>query len=205
MKLLKQTLTNFLCLLLLSIAGLACSKKDEPAPTTKNEITFNGKTHTFITALMGNFGFKDNIRFGTPTHQIFDVMQADDVILVDNDGRFVDLKNTEYLIMYGLFVPEAASLPVGTFTYISHENDQNLQPKQLQEKYNGKYYFSSAWIHFDLNGNNKLEPGEYLKVVGGKITTSGTEADFTIDYDWVFNDGKTLKGRYKGDVTWYRH
>jgi hypothetical protein len=82
----------------------------------------------------------------------------------------------------------------GTFNYVDNNNDGSLNESQLEAKYKNKSVFADAKVYIDTNGNRILSDETPLKATGGSIKVSGSGNTYTLEYNLILENGKTLKG-----------
>lgn len=180
--------------LMLGFATTSCTlfDKDDPKPQPEsNQIEYNGTKYTLEKSLMINYGALS--LYGTQdTHFNHDFYIADGNINYQ-DGQVEEI-NGAFAVFTELVSAGATKFNTGTFNYIDDDNDGSLSESQLEAKYKNKSVFADAQVYIDTNGNRQLADETPVRATGGTVKVSGSGNTYTLEYNLVLENGKTLKG-----------
>jgi len=162
----------------------ACKKDVEPnTPEPSATFTFGAETVTLTSGEVNNFGA---LGFDNPTHWNYDFFINGSTA----SGR--DAWLYAELISSG-----STSFNTGTFTFMDVNNINSAADIA------GKNLFSNAYIWIDTNGDEVEDENEFFEVTGGTITVSGgTNNNYTIEYDVIFNSVFSVAAKYTGTFTY---
>jgi hypothetical protein len=194
-----KTTFNFLKLstlaFVLTFASTSCSlfeKNDDPKPKPDaNQVEYNGSKYTLEKSLMIDYG-PLSLYGDDDTHFNHDFYIADGNIAY-NDGEVTEIQGA-FAVFSELVSAGATKFNTGTFNYIDYNNDGSLNESQLEAKYKNKSVFADAQVYIDTNGNRILSDETPIKATGGSIKLSGSGNTYTLEYNLVLENGKTLKG-----------
>ncbi len=167
------------------LIGIAVSCKDNeesvPVPALTNAVEYNGKSFHLLDGILfdnGAFGLEAN----NTTHY------NQDIALVNGEIKQVngvyDEDNVTAGIWIELYSPGSSSFKTGTFTFISENN-------MTESATANKFFFTNAsFLAIEEQGY------VYLKATGGTVKVSGTANNYTLEYDLVLEDGKSLKAAF---------
>ncbi|WP_207434262.1 hypothetical protein [Sabulibacter ruber] len=167
----------------------ACSDDDdEVSPDTENRIEYNGASYTLKSGVVIDYGVTGD----EDTHYNYDFMVTDG-ILPDTEEIF-EIPNAKISVYAELLSPGADAFEVGTFTFV-----QDVNAAQNRDK----HVFEYVEVVVDSNNDNMLDmDDDYLEVTGGTIKVSGSNNDYTVEYNLTLDGGKTVKGNYSGDFNY---
>ncbi|MEN7550380.1 hypothetical protein AAG747_20850 [Rapidithrix thailandica] len=168
---------SLLCSLLLIFALSSCSKKD-PDPV-KNEITVDNQTYSLLDGYIIDYGAYD-------MHYNFDFYIGDS----DYDEDKEDFVDPSMIIYIELFSPGTTEFKAGTYEFIASSNSSVDRE--------GKHFFEFGV--FATKGESEL----YVEGGTVKITKVTSEHYFEIHYDLILENGKILKGDYRGELTYFK-
>lgn len=194
----KRNITNLnwsALILLFSFFAVSCQEDDDNPVTPTNETEYNGTKYSMDEGLImdyGEWGFYGQ----TATHYNYDFLITNGSIGYNNGD--VEEINGSIAIIAELYSSGASKFNTGTFNYINSDNDGSLNESQLEAKYKDKFVFSDAGILLDTNGNKELfdDLQSAILVTGGTIKVSGTEPNYTIEYNLTLQNGQTAKGSF---------
>lgn len=160
---------------MVGLIGATSCKKDAEGPV--NQATIDGKAYTIKKGLAVDYG-----AYGT-THYNYDYYLTDDANLTTGSEQV----NGTILIYMELFSSGATEFRTGTFSYNSSTDIE------------GQNFFRFADVLVDANNDNILDDTDtYMEAIGGTVTVSGTNPNFTVAYDLSFPNNKKLVGSYTG-------
>ncbi|MCC9166928.1 hypothetical protein [Pontibacter harenae] len=213
MKKASYTFRTLLCLLLAGFTFVSCSKDDDEdtTPSLNNQIEYNGTTYNIQTGIIedwGSVGLSDGdedlyISNDNVTHYNYDVSITDGTLQANSDGELENVGATVF-VYAELLSPGTTNFTTGTFSYIEYEDD--LTQEQIDAKYNNKSFFEDAYIVIDANGNGTLDASDASSIAyatGGTITVSGSNNNYTVDYNLTLDNGRTIVGSYSGDFQYF--
>jgi hypothetical protein len=179
--------------IMLGFLATSCDPKDKdktPEPET-NQIQYNGTKYTLEKSLMIDYGAL-SLYGSQDTHFNHDFYIADGNIDYQN-GQVQEIAGA-FAVFSELVSAGTAKFNTGTFNYVDNNNDGSLNESQLEAKYKNKSVFADAKVYIDTNGNRILSDETPLKATGGSIKVSGSGNTYTLEYNLILENGKTLKG-----------
>lgn len=170
---------KFQRLLLLTILSgclffISCNKDDGDDPVA-NQVTFDGTAYVLVDGLIYDYGSGSPSR-GTSTHYNYDFYISDDQIVDGETGV-----NATILIYAELFAAGSTGFSTGTFTYTD---------RSMTGSTDGNNFFDYAQVVFP-NGTIHMASS-------GTITVSGTEPNYSLDFNLNFPNSVKLTGSYTG-------
>jgi hypothetical protein len=130
------------------------------------------------------------------THTNYDFYVSDGDIEYGNDD--VEEIEGSLAIWAELVAPDASDFKTGTFNFVDNDNDGSLNNAQKEAKYKDKFVFPSAKVYIDTNGNGILSDDTPMQTTSGTIKVSGSQPNYTIEYNLTLANGKTVKGKFAG-------
>jgi hypothetical protein len=179
--------------IMLGFLATSCDPKDKeknPEPET-NQIQYNGTKYTLEKSLMIDYGAL-SLYGSQDTHFNHDFYIADGNIDYQN-GQVQEIAGA-FAVFSELVSAGTTKFNTGTFNYVDNNNDGSLNESQLEAKYKNKSVFADAKVYIDTNGNRILSDETPLKATGGSIKVSGSGNTYTLEYNLILENGKTLKG-----------
>ena len=181
--------------LMLGLLTTSCDPKDkdkDPSPAPENnQVEYNGTKYALEKSLMIDFGALS--LYGTQdTHFNHDFYIANGDIQYQN-GQVQEIAGS-FAVFTELVSAGTTKFNTGTFNYIDDDNDASLNESQLETKYKNKSVFADAQVYIDTNGNRILSDETPLKATGGSVKVSGSGNTYTLEYNLILENGKTLKG-----------
>ena len=179
--------------IMLGFLATSCDPKDKdktPEPET-NQIQYNGTKYTLEKSLMIDYGAL-SLYGSQDTHFNHDFYIADGNIDYQN-GQVQEIAGA-FAVFSELVSAGTTKFNTGTFNYVDNNNDGSLNESQLEAKYKNKSVFADAKVYIDTNGNRILSDETPLKTTGGSIKVSGSGNTYTLEYNLILENGKTLKG-----------
>ena len=179
--------------IILGFLATSCDPKDKdktPEPET-NQIQYNGTKYTLEKSLMIDYGAL-SLYGSQDTHFNHDFYIADGNIDYQN-GQVQEIAGA-FAVFSELVSAGTTKFNTGTFNYVDNNNDGSLNESQLEAKYKNKSVFADAKVYIDTNGNRILSDETPLKATGGSIKVSGSGNTYTLEYNLILENGKTLKG-----------
>jgi hypothetical protein len=169
----------------------------KPEILTKNKVEYNGEN-----LLLNSAGFVDyslrTLYGNTSTHKNVDFYTIDGSFVTNKTGSLLDIRG-KTVVFAELNSPNLNLIEEATYTFIDDSKDGTLNDKELKEKYEGKYFFSNAYLIKGSLSASLLTFNENIDVVSGTVKVSGTKPNYLISYDLLLEDGKTVKGSYAGN------
>lgn len=167
-----------LCLSLLSLSISSCSDKNENATPEEqggNQATYSDQHYSLNAGAIS----KNGIQAGHFNYSffLFELGSESDPVV-------------PLTIFMDLFSPSMENFKGGTFHYLS--------PEATQEDTQGQYYFNQAYVVRNFNRDQE-NADEVAFVQSGTIKASGADSHFTLEFDLILDNGKTLKGHYDGE------
>jgi hypothetical protein len=129
------------------------------------------------------------------THRVNHFYFANGNIDYNNTTKNVEEINGSFAVFSELASAGAAEFNTGTFNYVDASNDNSLNDTQLEAKYKNKSVFSDVEVYIDTNGNGLLGDEIPVEANGGTIKVSGSNNNYTLEFDLTLTNGKTLKGK----------
>ncbi|TKB98843.1 hypothetical protein [Pedobacter cryophilus] len=177
----------------------SCEKDNSNSTLTNNNVTYNNLQFKITKGIFIDYGA--SCYYGnTNTHYNYDFFITDGDFISDANGNLIDVKGDiviyAYLESFG-----KDSFKTGTYTCIDSSTDNELNDTQLKTKYENKSFIMDAYVITDENAKESLSTGKQVLVKSGTITLAGIQPNFTITYDLILLDNKTVKGSYKGDFS----
>ena len=184
---------KFILLLAISSAFLmGCEKDDDDEKSGNNTVVYNGTTYTIKDGLVNDYGAFDPIDQGENTHYNYDFVVVDDELVQYTEDGYTfweaDTTNASIFYIYAeLFSPGTSSFQTGTFTFKDYE-------AATAENIDGEFFFTDAYVGFVKYGDDE----EGYEATGGTIKVSGSNLNYTIEYDLTLPNSKTAKGSFSG-------
>lgn len=187
--------TKQLLFVLLSFTILFAScEKNEMADLEISTLEYNGQKHTLASGAI--LSTQSSSMFGaTPTHKKYDFYTTDGDFVTNSAGEFLNISGS-VVAFAELNSPNSTEFQTGKFEYIDSSQDFKLSQEALKAKYEGKSYFSYAYIIAETKNNALLNFSNKIDVESGTITVSGLKPNYTIEYTLVLENGKTAWGKY---------
>ena len=175
---------------------LSCEKNYLNSTVTNNNIAYNNLNYKITRGIFIDYGA--SCYYGnTNTHFNYDFFSTDGAFISDTNGNLTDVKGSivvyAYLESFG-----KESFNTGTFTFIDSSKDSELNDTQLKTKYENKSFIMDAYVITGENVSQSLSSGKQVLVKSGTINLTGAQPNFTITYDLVLLNNKTVKGSFKG-------
>lgn len=181
---------RFLVFFLLLTASLSSCKEYDteiapaPAAVITNSVELNGKAYNFVDGLIFDYGpFFLGSRY---THYNYDIAIVDAEINL-NDEEY-DYTKASAVLWVDLFSPGTTGFKTGTFHFID-------KASMTESNTATKYFFNFAFF-----GASEGNGYTYLEATGGSIKVSGTANNYTLVYDLILSNGKSLKGSFKSNL-----
>ncbi|UII25341.1 hypothetical protein LVD15_18820 [Fulvivirga maritima] len=153
----------------------SCGSDDDGDTATANgTIEIGDDSYTATSGIMEDYGVEG-------THYNIDFTVSDGT-LNTTSGRY----SGSFMIYAELYAP-GDSFSTGTFSH-------NLSPED------DEYYFKSAYISVDANGNEILDEqaDDYFFATGGSITVSGSGDNYSLTYNLTMSNSSTMTGTVSG-------
>jgi hypothetical protein len=184
-------------MLAIIVGFTACSKDDPTEVDTTNTIQYDGTTSTLKTGALVDFGASPY--YGSAnTHLNYDFYVTDGAIIANSAGELDDIKG-KIGVWVWLESPGATSaFKTGTYNFIDGSNDSSLSDAQLRTKYENKFFIAGSSLYINTNVNTSFDDTatQEIEIKSGSVTVSGTKPNYTITYDLVMENNKTIKGNY---------
>jgi len=186
-----KKIMNLKSLLLLILAGvfLMSCNEDEDDNTPEDVITYDGVSYAMKDGVIYDYGAATP--YIVPTHYNYDFVITDASLVKktesDGDTYWSIGDETTFGVYIELYSPGTSSFKTGTFEYLEWHDDVT------QADFDGKYFFSDAEVIL-ISNNTEIE----YEATGGTVKVLGSGLEYTLDFDLVLNNGKTLKGNYSG-------
>ena len=189
--------TIFFLIALLSL--FSCEKDNSNSTITNNNVAYNNLDYKITKGIFIDYGA--SCYYGTTnTHFNYDFFITDGDFISDSNKNLMDVKGNivvyAYLESFG-----KDKFKEGTYTYIDSSNDNDLNDTQLRSKYENKSFVMDAYVIIGENISQSLSAHKPILVKSGTITLAGIQPNFTITYDLILLNNKTVKGSYKGQFT----
>lgn len=186
--------------LISTIIFISSCKKDSGLNSEvklKNNVEYNGEKLSLNAA--GFIDYSSKSFYGNaPTHKNVDFYTIDGSFVTSKTGSLLDIKGRS-VVFTELNSPNLDLIEEATYKFIDDSKDSGLNDAELKAKYEGKYFFSNAYIIYGSLSTSLLTFSENIDVVSGTVKVSGTKPNYLITYDLVLENGKTLKGNYEGN------
>ncbi|MCC9166929.1 hypothetical protein [Pontibacter harenae] len=177
--------------LLAGFALASCSDDDDDnaTPSLDDKVEYDGQTYNLRTGVVEDYGTGD-----VEGHYNYDFYVTDGTLVVEDDEA-ASLENAKILVYTELFSSGEAAFTTGTFTFV-----QDAESSQA----NGKHVFENAEVIVDSNNDNILdENDDVFEATGGTVTVSGSNNNYTLDFNLTLNNGKTARGNYSGNFRYF--
>lgn len=168
-------------LLALGFLFFSCGD-DDGGSTTGGTFTFDGQTYTAVDGFIEDYGAVDPFEGGgTATHfnYVMGISDADFVMITDDgDPYFGGSDGVSIVIYLNLYSDGVTSFQDGTFSFIDLDGASTAD-------ISGESFFTRGELELDddnLAPNGDLDGDEY-EITGGTITLTGSETNYTIDFD----------------------
>jgi hypothetical protein len=186
-----EKLLNLRFLLVLALASvvfISCEKDDDDDDDGgNNSLTFDGTSYEIKDGMVENYGAYSPMSEQSHWNYDFYVVDQPLVQVTEGDDTYWDVEAETYLYIYSeLFSPGTSSFQTGTFTYMDYEGT-------TQADIEGKYFFFNAEVAIESDGDDMG-----YDAIGGTIKVSGSDYNYTIEYDLQLEGGKTAVGSYSG-------
>ncbi|WP_424961164.1 hypothetical protein [Ekhidna sp.] len=177
---------------------------DDGGNTAGGTFTFDGQTYTAVDGFIEDYGAVDPFEGGgTATHfnYVMGISDADfEKYLDEGDLYFGGDDGVSIVIYLNLYSDGVTSFQEGTFNFIDLDGASAAD-------ISGKSFFTRGELELDDDGlapNGDLDGAEY-EITGGTITLTGSETNYTIDFDLVITEWETgtpvgnAVGSYSGE------
>lgn len=190
-----KTKNLMLIMLAIVVSVTSCKPKKNDAPP-EDTIEYNSTNYTIANGAFVDLG--SSIYYGTvDSHYDSDFFITDGTFIYDTNGEITDANGkiivAAYLSSFG-----TASFKTGTYTFIDSTNDSSLTDAQIKSKYENKYFFTEAIVAIGDNSSSSLANADPIFATSGTIKVEGTKPNYTLIYDLILEDGKTVRGSYSG-------
>lgn len=192
-----KTRTIIFILTLLNL--FSCKKDNSNSTLTNNNVAYNNLEYKITKRIFINYGA--SCYYGnTNTHFNYDFFTTDGTFISDTNGNLLDVKGG--IVVYAYLESFAKdSFKTGIYNYVDSSNDAELNDSQLKTKYENKSFIMDAYVITGKNASESLSTGKQISVKSGTITVAGVQPNFTIIYDLVLQNNKTVKGSYYGQFS----
>lgn len=171
-----RKILSCLCLVVVAAAWLtACSDDDDN--NVSNEFTVNDQKYAL------SAGYYDSVRMqtvGTDVYHFWNVVMASDGISYDDD----EFQGTGDAVRFDLYTKQEGQLPVGTYTMSDVDNGIEN---------------ASAYVGFNTESGEGTIYADQVDDASVTIQESGDT--HTITFTLTLDDGKEIKGAFKGTLT----
>lgn len=186
----KRNFTLLIAVVLIASVFTGCKKDngdDELDTGSNNQLEYNGTKYPLKTGFVTNYGADEN-------HINYDFIMVDGAL-----GSEGEIENASAAIYLELFSAGTTAFKMGTYQFITVSDDDDYG----DAKFLNKNFFADAEIAIDKNGNKQIDDNEFISVVGGTVTVSGTPHKYTVEFDLSLEDNKKAKGKFAGDFTYF--
>jgi hypothetical protein len=189
-----MTTKKILYILLSFTILFASCEKNEITDLEISTLEYNNKKHNLESG--GILKSQTTTMFGTtPTHKNYDFYTTDGEFVTNSAGEFLNISGS-VVAFAELNSPNTTEFQTGVFQYIDSSEDFKLSEETLKAKYDGKSFFTYAYIIAESKNNALLNFSNKIDVMSGTITVSGSKPNYTIEYMLVLENGKTASGKY---------
>ena len=188
-----------LVLLFLVIFFINCS--DDVSEDGNNVFVteFDGQLFSLQEGLIVDYGkAKPAGGIGTQnTHYNYDFVLVDGKFEAFTIGEVefhqIDFNNLKLGLVMELHSPD-------TTTFISGKYEFYNKDTTLVSDIADKLMFFNVFAIVDLDGNRVIGEDEQdgFEAIGGTVTVEGSETNYTLSYDLMFEEGRALKGTFSG-------
>lgn len=196
--------TRFLKLSTLLLTGamlFSCSDDDEDkGPAATNSFTYSGNEFEIKDGFIddsGEWELIDDPDGFTPSHYLYVFHMTDGTFELTPNSYYAE-SNAEYVVYLSLFYSSTTTFGTGEYSFVDPDNatENDLKNKPV--------FTGSIW--FDQNGNGERDwsTEDDLEAVGGTVTVSGSDKNYTLHFELQLEDGKTLKGSYGAEFKYIK-
>lgn len=171
---------------------ILCSCTDDSGTTPTSTLTFNGNTYTIADAYVDDYGNEDPLETGIDTHFGYEIGVSDAVhtVIVESpdDQYFGGTDGVSFRLYVSIYRPNNTDID-GTYQFIDDD-------VATFADIDGELFFTGGEIELDednLAPNGDLD-GDEFEVVGGTITITGADSDYTITFNIEVADGDNEPG-----------
>lgn len=160
---------------------VACSDDDDDNGNgMRNHFTYDGQTFDLDYGFMVSFGqwWGDGY--------IFDIFLHSDGIEFSED--LMDATGKGHGMFFEMYSPDEDGLVPGTYVY---DDDDEGDP------------FTFYWADIIMNFDTETEEGDEVIIEGGTVEVERSGSTYTLHVDAVGEDGKEIKGYFRGSLPVY--
>ncbi|TKB98842.1 hypothetical protein [Pedobacter cryophilus] len=183
-------------MLALMLGFSSCSKDDE-MEIDANTIEYDGTKSVLKKGALIDFDISPY--YGTTdTHLNYDFYITDGAVITDNTGQIFDIQGKFGVWIWLESFGTTGGFKTGTYTFIDGVNDASLTDAQKKTKYENKLFMAGASVFLNTNVSTSFDSGntQEIEIKSGSVTVSGSKPNYTITYDLVMENNKTVKGSY---------
>jgi hypothetical protein len=192
----KNTSKTLLISFLMSVTLFSCKKDKNENPEKTSILTYNSINYNLAEGVIIDYG-ADSFYGTSNTHINYDFYITDGKIEYDAAGDLSDIKGRIAIFAELYSAGTTGGFKIGTFNFIDDSNDASLTPAQTRTKYENKSFFTDGALLVGTdNVNSSLENATQIDIKSGSVTVTGTNNNYSVDFDLVLTNNKAVKGSY---------